>query len=601
MIKTESRKKNFLFSTDLSYLSLYKVENLKKINKNIELKIGILDNSFEAEYVNLYFSKNIIKNYPNYKLLMNGLNKGEVDVIYTLNIENVNSNNFFIKEGKFPKVFGFNKKDELLKDIINKALSFSSDLDELLKEGSINRDYILHRENLKKNTQIFFTNILVYILLTILVLSILKIYYQYKSSKELLKDKLTRLPNIFKYFRDLEKYDSQDCTLIKIKLEMLAEINQILGWEVGNKIILDTLKILVETFSKNTPIYKVSGNNFYIISTDENVDEKINRIKNEILALNFEEVYGFKTNVKINYYTKNSSTKANKVFEYLEIIENDKNIGVCIIKLNENSIKNLIRKNKIKQLFIKNEFSGLYPVFQPKFNIRTKKMVGAEALARLDNDELGTIYPNEFIEIAERAKKVHLIDYKIAEETLKFLNNIPKKYLEKKDFKVSFNISLQTFEREDFIYIMDKLLKNYEVNTSFIEIELTESILGLNLSEIIKKIENLKSRGIQISIDDFTAGNSSVSLLSILPIDVIKFDKSILDLVTTNTTASNIYIGLINMIKTSNFKIVVEGIESEGQLKFLLDNGIEIGQGYIFSKPIPEKDFFKLNKWNYKK
>ncbi|MGL4946248.1 MAG: EAL domain-containing protein, partial [Cetobacterium sp.] len=221
--------------------------------------------------------------------------------------------------------------------------------------------------------------------------------------------------------------------------------------------------------------------------------------------------------------------------------------------------------------------------------------LGAEALARWQSEKLGFIYPNEFIGLAEEYKKVFLIDYKIAEETLKFIKKIPEKYLNENNFKISFNISLQTFEREDFLDTITNLIDKYEISSKNIEVELTETILALNLSTVIEKINELKKKKIHVSIDDFTAGNSSVSLLSILPVDTIKFDKSILDRITDeNNIAQNIYKGLIDMVKTADFKIVSEGIETQEQLDFLKKNMVKTGQGYIFSKPITEKEFLAL-------
>ena len=106
-----------------------------------------------------------------------------------------------------------------------------------------------------------------------------------------------------------------------------------------------------------------------------------------------------------------------------------------------------------------------------------------------------------------------MIDYKIAEETLKFINKIPKSYLSKENFRISFNISLQTFEREDFLKTIVSLIEKHKIDPKLLEIELTETILGLNLTTIIEKINHLKIKGIEVSIDDFTAGNSSASLL----------------------------------------------------------------------------------------
>ncbi|MGL4787269.1 MAG: EAL domain-containing protein, partial [Cetobacterium sp.] len=262
-----------------------------------------------------------------------------------------------------------------------------------------------------------------------------------------------------------------------------------------------------------------------------------------------------------------------------------------IMEINDEMIKKIERKNKIKSLIVNKKFEGIYPVFQPKIDLKTNKIIGAETLARWETKELGFISPGEFVPIFEEMGKIHIIDYLMAKETLKFIKVNNLKF---KKIKISFNTSLQTFERKDFILTINNLLEKYNVTGNMIEIELTESILALNLTTIIEKIKILKIKNIQISIDDFTAGNSSVALLTILPIDVIKFDKSILDLVTENNkSAQNIYYNLSKMIKELNLKIVSEGIETKYQLEFLRKNNIDIGQGFIFSKPLKRDQFLK--------
>lgn len=122
-------------------------------------------------------------------------------------------------------------------------------------------------------------------------------------------------------------------------------------------------------------------------------------------------------------------------------------------------IKKLNRRTEIKRNLINKELDWIYGVFQPKFDLVSKKILGAEALAKWKSNSLGMIFPDEFIFIAEKLKRVSLIDYKIAEETLKFINEILKKYLLKDSFRISFNISLQTFERDDFLDTIVNLIE----------------------------------------------------------------------------------------------------------------------------------------------
>lgn len=122
-------------------------------------------------------------------------------------------------------------------------------------------------------------------------------------------------------------------------------------------------------------------------------------------------------------------------------------------------IKKLNRRTEIKRNLINKELDWIYGGFQPKFDLVSKKILGAEALAKWKSNSLGMIFPDEFIFIAEKLKRVSLIDYKIAEETLKFINEILKKYLLKDSFRISFNISLQTFERDDFLDTIVNLIE----------------------------------------------------------------------------------------------------------------------------------------------
>lgn len=593
IIKTKKRQEKYIFSTVLDNIYLYKVKIQKKLLKNNTNIIGVLKNSFEEEFARLYFNKNIIKTYNNYKELNNALLSQKVDFIYTTNIEDIDSSNIILEKGKYPLVFAYNKNNYLLKSILDKAILISDDLNNILKKGVLEKEVSKLKEK-KKEDNIKITLILIIIVSGMLII---KLTLKNKSSKKLLIDKLTGLPNNYKYIEDSIKYDSmRDYTFIKLKLNVLLEINRKLGWDIGNTIILNIVDILKNSLNNNTNIYKVSGDKFYIITKDDNVRKKLEDIKNNIKNLKLKESYNFEEDIKIAFYEKKKLMSTNKIFEYLEVLSDiTKDREISIVELDTSTKEMLKRRNEIKKKLISRKIEGIYAVYQPKFNIKTKKILGAEALARWEEKTLGIIYPNEFISIAEELNKVYLIDYKIAEETFKFIKKIPKEY---NDFRISFNISLQTFEREDFLKVIENLIKKYKVDPKLLEIELTETILGLNLVTIIEKINYLKKIGISVSIDDFTAGNSSISLLSVLPVDIIKFDKSILDRIgTDNTVANKIYKGLIEIVNASDFKIVAEGIETEEQLEFLKINNVEVGQGYIFSKPISEKEFFKLSNW----
>lgn len=597
MVKTTKRMTKYLFSRNLMEVYIYDVLKYHKLKDRINYKIGVLKDSFEEEYVNLYFDKDQIFPYINYEELNRALENDVVDKIYTLNIENnKNPINLILEEEKFPLVFAFHKNDFLLKNIINKALLLTQDLSGILYEGEANKKYLSVKAALEKERVHIGLFYGVLILGVCIVILLVKLYIQSQKNKKLLTDKLTFLPNNYRYLEDAKTFNHSCCSLIRLKINNLIEINEKISWDIGDEIILKVTDILKEVFNKqHSIIYRVSGEKFYIITNDKNIWNLINQVSSKIKLLKFKEVYDLENEIKLSFYQKNKDISTMEGFEYLEILAEDideKNIGV--VELNNKLLIELNRKNKIKRLLLNEKTEGIYPVFQPKFSLKDKTIIGAEALARWEDKELGTIYPNEFIPLAEKMKIVHIIDYKIAEETLKFIKKIPKKYLDENNFRISFNISLQTFEQENFLKILETMIKKYEVDTKYIEVELTETVLGLNMGVIIEKIKRLRERNIAVSIDDFTAGNASFSFLSILPINTIKFDKSILDLVPQNSSANKIYEGLINIIKMLDFKIVAEGIETVEQSLFLKKNGVTIGQGYLFSRPLSEKIFLKL-------
>ena len=146
---------------------------------------------------------------------------------------------------------------------------------------------------------------------------------------------------------------------------------------------------------------------------------------------------------------------------------------------------------------------------------------------------------------------------------------------------------MKTFKRDDLITVLTGLLNYFKVPGKYIEVEITESIFILDMKDLITKLKALKNLGIQISLDDFTAGHSTAGLLPLLPMDVVKFDKSLLDSLEVNKSKGKIvYKNLTSLIKDLNFKIVSEGVETKEQLEFLKFLGVDYAKGYYFSKPI---------------
>ncbi|XLD84198.1 EAL domain-containing protein [Cetobacterium somerae] len=212
--------------------------------------------------------------------------------------------------------------------------------------------------------------------------------------------------------------------------------------------------------------------------------------------------------------------------------------------------------------------------------------MGAEALTRWNNNLLGEIYPDEFIPIAENLGLIYKVDYKIAEEAVKKTKQLLRDNIVDKNFRMSFNMSIETLKRKDVVEVILDILKKYSLSGKNLEIEITESTFLNDAEDVVVKLNKFRENGIYLSIDDFTAGYSTVGLLTTLPIDVVKFDKSLISSINEESErGKNVYLGLTNMIKSLKLKVVAEGIEEREQFEFLKEIGVSYGQGYYFGKP----------------
>jgi len=237
------------------------------------------------------------------------------------------------------------------------------------------------------------------------------------------------------------------------------------------------------------------------------------------------------------------------------------------------ALQNAIEKNEI------------YMVFQPQYLLKSKQVVSLEALVRWENDMLGFVPPDKFIPIAEENGFITTLGYFIFEESC-------KKYKEMKNAgvaleRIAINVSTIQFRQTDLVYEFLSILECYELKTSEIEIEITERFFMENTENNIKILQEFQDYGFAISIDDFGTGYSSMSYLKRLPVDTIKIDKSFVDDIGLGNRQDDAIVdAIIALATTLHYTIIAEGIETEEQEDFLTTYGCDIGQGYLFSKPV---------------
>lgn len=230
--------------------------------------------------------------------------------------------------------------------------------------------------------------------------------------------------------------------------------------------------------------------------------------------------------------------------------------------------------------------------YQPQFRTNDRKLRGVEALIRWKNDDGKMISPAVFIPIAEKSGTIVPIGTWVIEESMQAYAEWKRKY--HYPLVMSLNISAIQYKQPDFIEQMLHLMEKYDVAPPEIELEITESVLIDDFTEVTEKLAVLRDIGIKISLDDFGTGYSSLSYLKGLPIDTLKIDKSFIDTVVTDENTRIITESIIYMVKKLGYETIAEGVETEEQYRYLNEIDCDNIQGYLLGKPMPSEKIESL-------
>jgi len=250
--------------------------------------------------------------------------------------------------------------------------------------------------------------------------------------------------------------------------------------------------------------------------------------------------------------------------------------------MNDRALSNLAMETRLRGAVSRNELSLHY---QPQIDLLSGQVIGVEALARWHSPELGHVSPGDFIPLAEETGQIIAIGTWVLETACKQLKQWQCQGFP--NLKVAVNVSGLQFRQSKFEDLVANTLAQTGVAADHLEIEVTESILMSEVEQSIKTLLALKAMGVMISIDDFGTGYSSLSYLRRFPIDTLKVDQSFIQGLGIDANNTGITHAIIAMAHSLDFTVVAEGIEDKNQLTLLQERGCEIGQGFLFSKPLP--------------
>ncbi|WP_373080136.1 EAL domain-containing protein [Fusobacterium varium] len=253
----------------------------------------------------------------------------------------------------------------------------------------------------------------------------------------------------------------------------------------------------------------------------------------------------------------------------------------------------LTKQERLRTIMTALENENFTFYLQPKFNVLTNEITGAEALVRMKPFETTpSLMPGDFIPLMEETGDIVKLDFTIYQKVCEYIKERKNKNLTL--FPISVNVSREHFKNPYFVQQFDYIIKSSDIESKYIEIEITESIFSHNLKDILDAIYKLKSLGYSIQMDDFGSGYSSLNLLKDIPFDLIKLDKEFLGRGKISKKNKVLIKGIVALCKELKIPLLCEGVETKEQVNFLKSAGCHIVQGFYFAKPMPVNDFEKI-------
>lgn len=412
-------------------------------------------------------------------------------------------------------------------------------------------------------------------------------------------DPVTGYGNMNMFTKDvhmvLGQQSSQLYAMVAVDIDKFKTVNDILGRKNGDDILKHCADVIAKKLSDGEYVCRNVSDHFFVLLRYAEATDIIARIKdisdkmrNYTVGVNILLSFGI-------YEIADESESIETMCYYATIAKttikgkHDTNFAFYSRTVRNEMLAEKDIENTMYQALENEEFVVF---LQPKYNMNTCAIVGAEALVRWIKPDKKIIPPDSFIPLFERNGFIIKLDYYIWEQVIKTI----AKWVEcgQAPVQVSINVSRRHFMNFDFVDVLKELLERYQVDKSLIEVELTESAFADKDIVIYDVAKRLSENGFHKSIDDFGTGYSSLNLLRKIDVEVIKIDKEFLDNAAVDFKGEIVLRNIVSMIRQLNMNVVVEGVETAEHVRFLTEIDCEIAQGYFYAKPLPIANFEKL-------
>ena len=423
-------------------------------------------------------------------------------------------------------------------------------------------------------------------------------------------DALTKVPNRMQFQHLLQraiaraKRNDKSIGLFYIDIDNFKEINDTFGHLAGDATLETVAERLKESLPEESVIGRLAGDEFAVIidridsdgEKRRNIDKLARRLLDRLAEPFFvqgHEVF-MTASMGVAFYPDDAPNVIDLIRNSDAALYHAKKSGGNVHsyyepEMNEAAVERLMTKSKLKRAFERDE---LLVHYQPKYNLQTGEVAGAEALVRWELPERGIILPSDFIPLAEETNLIIEIGEWVLDRVCEDFRSWQRSV--SSPGRVSVNLSLKQLRQPNFISRISAILRSYEVSPTSLELEITETTLMENPDRTIKILDQLYALGLHLAIDDFGTGYSSLSALQQFPISTLKIDKSFVRDVASNADDATIVGTIIHMGHSLNMDIVAEGVESEEQLAFLQMHDCTCVQGLLFGDPMSSDNYLEL-------
>ncbi len=425
-------------------------------------------------------------------------------------------------------------------------------------------------------------------------------------------DGLTDLPNrtllLDRFEQALTRapWHKRSVAVLFCDLDRFKVVNDTLGHHVGDQLLKTIALRIVDCVRSGDTVSRLGGDEFVVLLTDLARPEDVYKVSQLILErvakplmLEDHEVY-VSASIGISLFPEdgedpNMLLKNADIAMYRAKEQGKNNYQMYSRALDAKTADRLTLESSLRRAIENGELSAHY---QPQLDLKTNQIIGAEALVRWQHPDMGMMSPADFLPIAEETGLIASIDKWILLCACK--QNKHWRDMGLPSMRVAVNLSDRLFHQPDLALTVANILQETGLSADGLELELTEAVVMHDIERALNTINELREMGVQIAIDDFGTGYSSLSYLKRYPIHSVKVDRSFVRDITTDPDDAAIVEAIIAMSHKLNLHVVAEGVETSEQQSFLVQQGCDVMQGFLFSRPIPAEEFTALVKEHVK-